>query len=612
MTPTSYIECNKPRATFFAIILVVGTMLGSALTASAQDSSEVEGKWQSDWILEPGYSAEVDTQGYSLPTAIAFVPSPGDRPEDPLYYVTELRGSIKVVTNDRKVHEFASDFFDLTPLAELPEGYGQVGMAGLCLDPVNSYVFATYAYQDAQGILRNDIIRFSAGNDAGTGFGLKPSDAVKFTNLFAAFKTGLAHHIGPCVVDNGTLTVGVGEGWRPLTTQDLNHVNGKILKMNLDGEPLIDNPFYENSDVTQIKNFVWAYGLRNPFSLNLVDGELYMAENGQNVDRFAILEKGRNYRWAGSDNSLAADAEYVFKPAIGPVQMDYIEQGEGLPSDHRPGFYIASSAYAPEQGKDPGIWRIPYDIDQQNLTADPSYFMRYRGNKYMMMSGLAQGPDGIYVAPLFPINGESASVIRISAADANDVVSMGLAQIPDGRDLLIEKGCIGCHMVNNSMGFGSNEGPNLNTDILGKYLEERLNSDAYVDQVKALAGAVDSPHAEWKERREGLLKLEGRERVKKWLMYRIMEPQFDNQYSKMPNQGVSLAQAEVLADYLLPDRSLLQRVKGKVGSILLPSNPGIKQVALMMGLGAIAGGGFVLSLLGAFWVRRRRRQRAGS
>ena len=128
MTPTSYIECNKPRATFFAIILVVGTMLGSALTASAQDSSEVEGKWQSDWILEPGYSAEVDTQGYSLPTAIAFVPSPGDRPEDPLYYVTELRGSIKVVTNDRKVHEFASDFFDLTPLAELPEGYGQVGM----------------------------------------------------------------------------------------------------------------------------------------------------------------------------------------------------------------------------------------------------------------------------------------------------------------------------------------------------------------------------------------------------------------------------------------------------------------------------------------------------
>jgi hypothetical protein len=49
---------------------------------------------QEDWAVPEGFSISIDPQGYHYPTAIAFVPDPGDDPKDPLYFVTELRGKV--------------------------------------------------------------------------------------------------------------------------------------------------------------------------------------------------------------------------------------------------------------------------------------------------------------------------------------------------------------------------------------------------------------------------------------------------------------------------------------------------------------------------------------
>ena len=76
--------------------------------------------WRSDWSLKENFDISIDTEGYRFPTAIAFVPNPGNGPKDPLYFVTELRGKVKVVTNDRTVYTFAKDFFTFKPLEELP------------------------------------------------------------------------------------------------------------------------------------------------------------------------------------------------------------------------------------------------------------------------------------------------------------------------------------------------------------------------------------------------------------------------------------------------------------------------------------------------------------
>jgi glucose/arabinose dehydrogenase len=211
---------------------------------------------------------QIDTGGYHLPTSIAFVPQPGSGPKDVLYYVAELRGAIKAVTNDRSIYTFADNFFELNVQEELPGGGGQVGLAGLCLDPVHGYVFATYAYQDDQKALRNNIIRFETA--PGT-FGLKPQGQLSFETSFRSSQSAHSHQIGTCTVAGDTIFASLGDGGVPKLAQDLSRLNGKIARLSLDGHPLPDNPFYQDNS-NAAENFIWAYGFRNPFGLKLVDG----------------------------------------------------------------------------------------------------------------------------------------------------------------------------------------------------------------------------------------------------------------------------------------------------------------------------------------------------
>ena len=65
---------------------------------------------------------------------------------------------------------------------------------------------------------------------------------------------------------------------------------------------------------------VWFYP-RNPFGLEAVEGGLYSAENGINMDRFVQVERGQDYLWNGSDESIATGADALFIPAISPVHV---------------------------------------------------------------------------------------------------------------------------------------------------------------------------------------------------------------------------------------------------------------------------------------------------
>ena len=108
--------------------------------------------WREDYAIADGFRIQRDSTGYHLPTAVAFVPEPGPGPKDPLYFVTELRGTLKVVTNDRTVMTFAEGFQHLVPEKELPDHLGEIGMAGICLEPEHGYIFVSYAYADQDGI----------------------------------------------------------------------------------------------------------------------------------------------------------------------------------------------------------------------------------------------------------------------------------------------------------------------------------------------------------------------------------------------------------------------------------------------------------------------------
>ncbi len=259
-------------------LLYICIVLHTSLTF-ADDTPD----WKSDWALDDFFSISIDTEGYHLPTSIVFVPNPGNGSKDPLYFVTELRGKVKVVTNDRSVYTFAEDFFSLKPARELPEIEGEVGLAGICLDPVNGYVFVTFAYQDSNNILRNNVVRFES--KPGT-FSIKPESWITFSDIFSAEESGVSHQIGPCQVYNNLLYVSVGDGNHSLNSQRLDSILGKIIRLTLDGEPPQSNPFYVDDNVENPRNYVWAYGLRNPFGLRIVNGRVFVSENGRAVDRF--------------------------------------------------------------------------------------------------------------------------------------------------------------------------------------------------------------------------------------------------------------------------------------------------------------------------------------
>lgn len=175
---------NKKAVRGLVSLVVISGIFITVFTLARHVQAQEEFDWRNDWTVKRGYTIKVDTEGYQLPTAIAFVPNPGNGPKDPLYFVAELKGTVKVITNDRSVHTFAEDFFDLGRV----EAYGaedsrELGMAGICLDPPRGYVFVTFVYQDSQRVLRNNVVRFESIPDI---FALEPKSKVEFREIFSS------------------------------------------------------------------------------------------------------------------------------------------------------------------------------------------------------------------------------------------------------------------------------------------------------------------------------------------------------------------------------------------------------------------------------------------
>jgi glucose/arabinose dehydrogenase len=510
--------------------------------------------WRSDWAVEKAFRLEIDTAGYMLPTAIAFVPKPGNGPKDPLYFVTELRGAVKVVTNDRSVHTFAK-VRTLTPEREAPAGEGQVGLAGVCLEPRRGYVFVTYAYRDSEGVLRNNLVRFET--EART-FALSPSATREFTDVFAPYESGAAHQIGACLPVGDSLFVSVGDGWNPAASQELDQLTGKVLRMTYDGEPYPGNPF---SDGPGGAPYVWAYGLRNPFGLEEVEGRLFATNNGQAIDSFLTIERGRNYHWDGQDWSIGLGADAVFAPSFSPVQLDfYGSRSDLFPREFRDHFFFAVAGGDPFTAADAraGVVAIPYDLERSRVRETPRYFLQYRGDGQQLVVGLAFGPGGLYFVPLLPNEQGQSAVIRISHSPGEGHPFI-LGRDQGALALMEDKGCFSCHQLE---GRGGTAGPTLDPFVLTNRLEARILSDEYLEYLEALPPADAEAERARGEVREG----GPRTRIQAWVENQILTPGFDNPSSQMPDLDLTEAEAETMAEFLVPAEEGKTGLRGLVRS----------------------------------------------
>ncbi|MFS2223407.1 PQQ-dependent sugar dehydrogenase [Pantoea sp. B65] len=96
---------------------------------------------------------------------------------------------------------------------------------------------------------------------------------------------------------DGYLYVVFGDNFQSASAQDLNKLQGKIVRLTADGGIPQDNPFIGRQNA---RAEIWAYGLRNPqgVAFNPWTKQLWESEHGpRGGDEVNIIRKGKNYGW---------------------------------------------------------------------------------------------------------------------------------------------------------------------------------------------------------------------------------------------------------------------------------------------------------------------------
>jgi glucose/arabinose dehydrogenase len=358
--------------------------------------------------MQPGFVVEEVAGGFQLPTNIAFVPNPGPDADDPLFYVTELYGTIKVVTRDFTVGDYATGLLNFDPTGAFP-GSGEQGLAGIAVDPLTGDVFATRVTAtnplDPQSVHHPQVLRFTSTDGGRTAAG--PPTVIR--NMVGE-NQGQSHQISNVTVGfDGKLYVHMGDGFDYTTAQNLNSYRGKVLRMNLNGTAPSDNPFYNAGDGITARDYVYAYGFRNPFggAWRFSDGKHYEVENGPSIDRLAQVNRGVNYGWNNSDASMTINAIYNWNPAHAPVNMTFVQPqtfgGSQYPDGMQDRAFVSESGPTYATGpQERGKRIVQFELSAGgSLISGPSTLVEYVGIGKGTVVGLATGPDGLYFTELY-------------------------------------------------------------------------------------------------------------------------------------------------------------------------------------------------------------------
>ncbi|QKJ86553.1 Oxidoreductase [Paramixta manurensis] len=95
----------------------------------------------------------------------------------------------------------------------------------------------------------------------------------------------------------GYLYISLGDHFHSAAAQDLDKLQGKLVRLNADGSIPPDNPFVGRKGA---RGEIWAYGLRNPqgLALNPWTQQIWESEHGpRGGDEINIPQKGKNYGW---------------------------------------------------------------------------------------------------------------------------------------------------------------------------------------------------------------------------------------------------------------------------------------------------------------------------
>lgn len=183
------------------------------------------------------------------------------------------------------------------PIAGVPKVFAksQGGLLEVALSPdfaQNRRIYLSFAEEGSDG-------------KAGTavGYGTLSEDNKRLENFTVFFrqepKLSTGNHFGGKLAFDrqGYLFIALGENNERPTAQDLDKLQGKIVRLTAEGKVPSDNPFVNTPNA---RPEIWSYGHRNPqgLAINPWSGVLWENEHGpKGGDEINIPKAGANYGW---------------------------------------------------------------------------------------------------------------------------------------------------------------------------------------------------------------------------------------------------------------------------------------------------------------------------
>lgn len=229
-------------------------------------------------------SVEEIADGLEFPWSLAFLPNGNGK----RMLVTERPGRLRVVGLDGQVSE---------PLEGVPQVFasGQGGLLDVRLSPdfeLDRLVYLSYAEAGESG---------KAGTAVGRG--RLSADMKRLEDFEVIFRqqpklsTGI--HFGSRLAfdQDGKLFIALGENNQRATAQEMDKHQGKLVRIQPDGQSPADNPFVGRQGVPPE---IWSLGHRNQqgAAINPWTGALWTHEHGpRGGDEINLPKPGHNYGW---------------------------------------------------------------------------------------------------------------------------------------------------------------------------------------------------------------------------------------------------------------------------------------------------------------------------
>lgn len=338
---------------------------------------------------------------------------------DDWIWVTERYGRLSRVDPNTGTQQVLLD------LSSTVHQVGESGLLGMELHPnfgTTPQVFIVYTYRDNRNNFLERLVRYDYDNATAS----LNSPLILVDNIPANTIHNGARLL---ILPDQTILMTTGDAGNVALSQNINSLNGKTLRFNLDGTIPADNPIPGSP--------VWSWGHRNAQGLYQgPNGIVYSSEHGATTDdEMNILEKGRNYGWPNVEGYCNASAEAQFcldSNVVEPIEAwtPTVATSDLVWYDH-PAIPELRNSLLMTTLKDRKVIQLQLDPTHRQVVGSANHFDGYWGR----LRDICVSPDGrIFVAT----NGTSwtnpnpfsHSIIEIKNTNYTNVVNIQQAENP--------------------------------------------------------------------------------------------------------------------------------------------------------------------------------------